>query len=567
MEDRSIEKVNGPYVRLALKVVLGLVIFIGLIWGGHFAVVRLNVRRLLNQAHASFEKRDDRSALIAAQRAFELDPKNVEACRIAADVLERQGAPAAIEWRRRVLNLQPDSVNDRLTLARTALRVGQIATAEDTIEKIAPQAEKLATFHELRGELALANGNAAAAQAQFSEAMRIEPHNKRHQMNLAIAELSSDSAQARNAATETVGRFLDDPELQKTAARALRDYGLRERDTRMAFENAERLAKFPNPELQDRLAYLDMLRQILHPDYAARLIEVQEEAAGDPVKAYALLIWLSSSRQEELALEWAKQLPPATRNKWPVAGALAECYGAGKNWSELEAFCRTTDWGEIDYLRHASLSRALREEQKTTDAEEEWSAACKAVGSDGNKIRTLQSTVARWGWKNESVELLWQLSKDGAHAIAALNTLYGYYAAAGDTPNLYRVAARLAELQPNDPRTMNNVAQFALLLGVDKTRAARLAQNVYEQEPANAAYASTFAFALYTQGQLAEALDVFRKLDDADLRNPAIAAYYGIVLVAAGEKDKAREYLELAKSATLLPEEKELLARAVAAAG
>src|SRR3954449_11176520 len=128
MEDRSIEKVNGPYVRLALKVVLGLVIFIGLIWGGHFAVVRLNVRRLLNQAHASFEKRDDRSALIAAQRAFELDLKNVEACRIVADVLERQGAPAAIEWRRRVLNLQPDSVNDRLTLARTALRVGQIAT-------------------------------------------------------------------------------------------------------------------------------------------------------------------------------------------------------------------------------------------------------------------------------------------------------------------------------------------------------------------------------------------------------------------------------------------------------
>lgn len=567
MEDRSIQKLEGLYIRLAVKIVLGLALFIGLIWGGHRAVVRLKQDRLLKQAHASFAKHDDRWAVIAAQRVFELDPKNAEACRILADVLERQGAPAAVEWRQQVLKLQPGSLDDILALARTALRIGQIEMAEHALEKVAPQDAKLASVHELKGEVALAQNNAATAQAEFAEALRIDPQNKRNQMNLAVAQLQSTSSEERNAASETVQKFLDDAELQKPAARALRDYGLRERDPRIALANAERLAKFPNAEFQDRLAYLHMLRQLNHPDYAVQLLDVQEEAATDPAKTYALLMWLSSTQQDVLALDWAKRLPPATLIKWPVAGAMAECYAAAKDWADLEEACRTADWGEMEYLRHAALARAFREQGKTVEAEREWNAAYKAVGSDGNKISTLQKTVARWGWKNESLELLWQLSKDPAQQIGALNALYEYYGSEGDTANLYRVSTRLTELQPDDPRMMNNVAQLALLLGVDKTRAGRLAQKVHEQEPANAAYASTFAFSLYTQGQVAEALNVFRNVDGAELRNPSIAAYYGIVLVAAGEKDKAREYLQLARTATLLPEEKELVARATAAAG
>src|SRR3954451_6882966 len=182
MEDQTIQKLEGLYIRLALKIVLGLAVFIGLIWGGHRAVVRLKQHRLLSQAHASFAKHDDRWAVIAAQRVFELDPKNVEACRILADVLERQGAPAAVEWRQQVLKLRPDSVDDSLALVRTSLRLGQLATAEHALETVAQPGEKLAAFHELKGQVALERGDAAAAQAQFAEALRIEPQNKRNQL-------------------------------------------------------------------------------------------------------------------------------------------------------------------------------------------------------------------------------------------------------------------------------------------------------------------------------------------------------------------------------------------------
>ena len=52
-----------------------------------------------------------------------------------------------------------------------------------------------------------------------------------------------------------------------------------------------------------------------------------------------------------------------------------------------------------------------------------------------------------------------------------------------------------------------------------------------------------------------------------DLRVPSVAAYYGIVLMATGDKAKAREFLELGQKATLLPEERTLLARALATVG
>jgi hypothetical protein len=54
-------------------------------------------------------------------------------------------------------------------------------------------------------------------------------------------------------------------------------------------------------------------------------------------------------------------------------------------------------------------------------------------------------------------------------------------------------------------------------------------------------------------------------LNVEQLQEPSIAAYYGVILIAAGENEKAREYLKLGDSAKLLPEEKALIAKAESA--
>ena len=565
MEDLSIQRTERVYIRLGLKILLAIVLLIGLGWGGRWAFLRLQEYRMMKQARESAAKHDDRWAAIAARKVFELNPKNSEACRLIADVLERQGANSAISWRTQVVKLLPDSLDDAVALAKTALRFGDITTAERALEKFEQQGASVANFHEAKAEIAVARKDYATAQAQFAEAVRLEPDNKIFLLNMAIVQLQSKSSDERLKASQRLQGFMEEPELRRTAARALRDFALQSKDGKGAFEIARQLASFPEAEFRDRLDYLRMLRQLNHPDFAVRLLDLEDESASDPRKIQELLTWMSTTQQAVIAREWVKRLPGTITSKWPVAAAVSDCYAAEKDWAGLEDWCRKTDWGDSDFLRHAVLARSLREQGRTLDAEREWNLARKEMGSDGTKIYALQQKVGEWGWKQESLDLLWLLTKDPQRQSAAFGVLSQYYAAEGDTANLYRVVLHLAELRPDDPETENNLAQLSLLLNLDKQRAIGLAKKLYERDPGNAVFASTYAFSLYSQGQFPQALAVFRLLKDEDLRIPSIAAYYGIVLSASGDKTKAREFLEAGQKATLLPEERTLLTRALAA--
>jgi predicted Zn-dependent protease len=124
-----------------------------------------------------------------------------------------------------------------------------------------------------------------------------------------------------------------------------------------------------------------------------------------------------------------------------------------------------------------------------------------------------------------------------------------------------RVARRAFELNPEDLIAANNCASLGLLITGDST-ARRLATKLHTEHPANAAFAATYAFALHTDGKTAEGLKVLASLPEAQLRNPAIATYYFVMLVENGEVERAQSYLEIARTATLLPEEQQLLAAA-----
>jgi len=520
---------------------------------------------MMKQARRAVERHDDRWAAIAARKAFEINPKNADACRLMAEVLERQGASSALAWRTMVVNLLPDSLDDAIALARAALRFGDIPTAERAIEKMKVKGAGVAAYEEAKGELAFAHQETAAAETQFKKALGLDPDNKTFQLNLAIVQMQSNSVDTKTKATQVLRAFLEDPTLRRRAARALRDLAFKNRDGRGVFDISQRLASFPEAEFRDRLDYLKMLRQLNHPSYAVRLLDMQEEAASDPAKIDELLTWMSASQQTVLAKEWVKRLPASITTKPPVADAVSGCYIAEKDWTGLEEWCAKTDWADTDFLRHAALARAYRERARTLDAEKEWTLARKGVGTDGKKIHDLQEKVAGWGWKPESLDLLWLLTKDQQRQNTALATLSNYYSSEGDTANLYRVIRHLSELRPGDPETENNLAQLSLLLDLDKQRARSLAKKVFDRDPTNSAFASTYAFSLYTQGQYAQALQAFQKVKEEDLRVPAVAAYYGIVLTATGDKTKAREFLELGQKATLLPEERALVSRAVAA--
>jgi predicted Zn-dependent protease len=117
---------------------------------------------------------------------------------------------------------------------------------------------------------------------------------------------------------------------------------------------------------------------------------------------------------------------------------------------------------------------------------------------------------------------------------------------------------------PGDPAMRNNFSQIALLLKVETVRACGMARDLHEAHPHDAAYASTYAFGLFQSGDVKAAIKTMSQLTPEQLHDPAIAAYYGIFLAAAGYAAAAREYFELAEEAKLLPEEQNLVAQAKA---
>jgi predicted Zn-dependent protease len=153
-------------------------------------------------------------------------------------------------------------------------------------------------------------------------------------------------------------------------------------------------------------------------------------------------------------------------------------------------------------------------------------------------------------------------AKDPTKGDDALRALYSYFAKTGATEDLYRVLLHRRDFRPNDLDIENNVAQLSLLLNLNPDEGQKLALDLYQKDPKNPAYASTYAFALHTRGDSKKAVKVFDQLTDQQLHEPAVAAYYGLALAGAGDHDKASEFLTLGETAQLLPEERALIEKA-----
>jgi Flp pilus assembly protein TadD len=244
---------------------------------------------------------------------------------------------------------------------------------------------------------------------------------------------------------------------------------------------------------------------------------------------------------------------------------MTEAHAKAEDWKGVERVAGDKNWSAYEFLRNAYLARAFRAEGRQLEADGRWAQAQKEAASQSQAVLLLARTVAGWGWQKEMVELLWTLSKAQETRLEALQLLYQHYAKSGDTGGVYRVLSHSSEIAPDDLTIQNNLAQVSLLLEADPERARKIAAELVRKEPHNAAFVSTYAYSLYAQGDVAAARTEMETLTPEQLEAPSIALYYGVILAAAGEKQKAGYFLVRAPNAFLLPEEKALLAKAEAA--
>ncbi len=562
----AMESSSARIERSLVRIVLFLAGTIALLTVGGYFGARLfhawQERRLLAEANALVREGDFKRASFDAQRALELNAQSAGANRVLAEVGERNGFRAAVDFRRRAAELTRNDTADVLAWARSAIRFGDVAAANKAFETIPPPQRDTAVCHAVRADLALLQRDPVAYENELSRAVELEPSNKNYRIALATLHLNTGDAAVHNRAVRELEELQKDESLRRDVTRRLADDALRRARSEQAFNYARQLNNFPQPDFFDQLLLLSALKLRADAKAGPMLAQLQKEAGNDAVRVGALLGWMKAQNLTREAVDWIQTLPRELLTKKTLPLTVADAFLAAADWSGLQKFLRMSDWGPSEYLRAALLARALRESGHPEDAAQEWNEATRRVNGHFAEISLLAEMARKWGWEKEALDLLWLAANDPQKADQTLSALYNIYAAKGDTPELYRVLLHLEELRPSDPAILNNVAQLSLLLNFNAERGDQLARQVHEEHPHNPDYTSTYAFSLYRRGENKKAVQAFANIPDAELHRPQTAAYYGIVLAAAGELVRAREFLDLGAKANLLPEERALVEKA-----
>lgn len=539
------------------------VLVAGLSFGGYRVFGIWQTHHLSHQAQDFFARQDYQSAEVAAHHLLQLDPENIAACRIMAETAELAGKREAVSWREQVVALEPNDAANRIALAGAALRFGQLDLARKTLDTVDATGRANVKYHQLAGALAIAEKKMSVAEMEFVAALQLEPNNQPLALNLATVRLTSADLPTRQKARAELARLVEQKSLRLEALRALTSDALAGNSLVAAEKWAAQLRSEKDATFSDVLLYLEAIQKT--DAGPAALHAAEANAIRSPATSAALIAWMNRHGMAQTGLDWGRALPKEILNAPLVPFAIAEAYSFLQDWNGLHAWVDEKNWGEEEFLRLAALSHALHHltpgDRASMESQTAWNAALKATKNRPERLVAIAQLAEGWGYADEAANTWWLIANGNENAKEALAALQRLYKWKQNSHGLLRVAKRALELNPADLDAANNCASLGLLLNGDSS-ARRLALKLHAENPENAAFSSTYAFALFTEGKTSEALKEMETLEEAQLRYPAIAAYYFVMLVEGGLMEQAHSFLSDANKAQLLPEEQQLLTAA-----
>jgi predicted Zn-dependent protease len=517
---------------------------------------------LLSMARHFVAESDLRSARLSLSELLQADPQNVEASRLIADLAETDQLSTAFLWRKRVVELDPHSSTDRLALAAIAVRMRDLPCATNALAGIEKADRSTAVYHNVAGSVDAAANRLPAAEAHFLEAARLEPQDPAPELSLAVLRLHDTNTAANIEARNTLNRLGANRTNSNLRCQAIRELAIdsihhHEKEASVAL--SRRLVQDTNSLFTDRLLLLEALRESQNEGLKTELAAVERAAQTDPAKIQELAMWQLGKIPPAASLAWLQSLPIVVQTNPAVALLKGECFIALQDWAGLQACVETGNWAELEPVRHAFKTRALRAQGLNDAATGEWRRAVQAANGRSAGLLMLLRLAAQWNWVNEGEGILstivdMQPDKEWARQALA-QTLF----ASGQTRALMQLYHQQAQRTPSDLAAKNNLAMTAMLLDAQELKPHELALELYQASPTNSSFAATYAFSLYQQGKKTEALKVLNQLDPQQLETASVAPAIGILLEATGDRQKAKRYLELASRFQMLPEERKLI--------
>jgi predicted Zn-dependent protease len=531
-------------------------------WGGRKAYHRATMHRLVAQAGQYLQQQDIKNAGLCLRQALSINSLDVDANKLMGDMLEDAGSPAALGWRVRTAQLSTNNVQYRFAWAQTALKLNDLSSAVQALRGVDEKYQSTAEYHKLRGAVAWGLHTPAEAEKEYAEALRLEPTNRIVAMNLATIELLSTNQAVVDGAHLSLEQIPTNSPLHLTAIRFLVTDALNHNLYQKALSFSQQVVADPKSSYADKLTHLQILSASQSPGAKAWLADLKTDAARSPQQAYILGHWLQNQQSPALALQWLHDLPQETRTNMPVPLAITDCQIATKDWNGLLTLVQKQDWDELNYYRFALESLAHRNNDESMAGKSAWRRSLLMSSSRLDRLAKLDQLTAAWGWTPERTDVLQEIISGFPKEVWAAEELVGLYYATGNTHALASLLDKLYAADPSNLRIKNNLATVLMLLKSDPPKAQRLAFESYSSSTNNPYFACTYAYSLLLQSKPDEAVRIVGALNGATLKNPSIAAYYGVVQAEAGHKDAAKEALKLATTARLLPEEMELVRKA-----
>ncbi len=528
-------------------------------WFGRKAYKKHSERRLLAQAAQCLEKKDLRNASLCLQRVLQINPSSVNASELMAGVLETAGSPAALGWRIRTTQLQPDNMQRRFAWAGTALKMQDPKSAANALAGLDDKSKNTALFHKLSGALAWSQGNGAEAEKQYNQALGLEPTNNVIRLNLATIHLASTNQEVAQAARLLLQTLTTNGPLRSVALRHLAEDAEKHQQWSNAVAYSREIRQTPSSTFHDKIGHLKLLRLANHPDFGPFSDTLRKEASKSSAEAFGFGQWLLASESPTNALRWLESLPANVRTNQPVPLIVTDCQIALKDWKGIRDAVSKQDWGEGQYYRLALESLAQRSLGQDPAAASAWQKALKLAAHRLDRLSRLAEVTAAWRWEPELIAVLVATTTQFPREQWAADALLGVYYRNGDTRAMSELLARSFAANPSDNRLKNNLANVCLLRNSELDKAHRLAKEAYHTSTNNPFFASTYAYSLLLQNKNDEALKIMDGVKAEFLQIPSVAAYYGVVHAQSGRKEAAKEPLLRAEAARLLPEEKEIV--------
>ena len=165
---------------------------------------QIKERHSVKLAQAFLARHDFRSAYLRWRQALLINSNNVQACGIMVKLADVAQSPTALDWQRRVVELEP-TIENKLLLASTGLRYQNppFPLTTQILGELPGVATNQVEFYVVSAELALRMNRMADAQAELEAASRFS---RRTNSSKSISQSSVSARQIRRNPPEAAPR-------------------------------------------------------------------------------------------------------------------------------------------------------------------------------------------------------------------------------------------------------------------------------------------------------------------------------------------------------------------------